>query len=442
MIRSVDAPPTPAEFGFLDRAARRVVVGRLTGLRRGELRLSDSFATSGGGESEESPVTIRVHRPRFYRRLIAGGSTAAADSYLDGDWECDDLTALFRLFIRNRDAASSFDRGVARLAGGVHRLGHAMRRNSTSGSKRNIAAHYDLGNDFYRLWLDETLAYSSGVFLDAEWSLHEASVEKFDRVCRKLDLRPGDRLLEIGTGWGGFALHAAGVYGCRVTTTTISDRQHRYAAERFAADPAGARIRLLKDDYRQLRGRFDKLASIEMIEAVGKNYWDDYFRRCSRLLHSHGTFVLQGIVIADRYFDEYVRSVDFIQRHVFPGGCLPGIGAIVDAVGRTTDLRPVHLEDFAPHYAETLRRWRQRFSAALDDVRALGCSERFIRLWRYYLCYCEAAFEERNVGVVQMQFDKPDCRRDPLTHCSRATAGRAAGATLDPNWSAIGESVR
>jgi cyclopropane-fatty-acyl-phospholipid synthase len=254
-----------------------------------------------------------------------------------------------------------------------------------------------------------------------------ASTEKFDRVCRKLDLGPNDHVLEIGTGWGGFALHAASNYGCRVTTTTISQQQFTAARERIDAAGLEDRIRLLGSDYRDLQGRFDKLASIEMIEAVGRRHFDTYFRRCGELLRPEGTFVLQAIVMPERGYDRYLRSVDFIQRYIFPGGCLPSVGAILESVGRTTDLRFVHAEDFAPHYAETLRRWRAAFQSQEDRVRSLGYDERFIRMWNYYLCYCEAAFEERSVGVVQLQFDKPQCKRDPLIIGRRAAVGDGIG---------------
>jgi cyclopropane-fatty-acyl-phospholipid synthase len=421
MIRAASAPRSrTARRGFIDRTARRLVTGRLDGLRRGTLRLHDAGETARFGETDELEATLTIHHPRFFRRAVLGGTLSVAESYLDGDWDCDDLTALLRIFVRNREAAERMDRGAARLLGLLHRLVHLGRDNTRAGSRRNIAAHYDLGNDFYRLWLDDTMAYSSGIFPTPGATLVAASTEKFDRVCRKLDLRPADELLEIGTGWGGFALHAATRYGCRVTTTTISQRQLEAAQRRVAAAGLADRITLLPSDYRDLSGRFDKLASIEMIEAVGHRRLDSYFRCCGNLLRPDGTFVLQAIVMPERGYGQYLRSVDFIQRYVFPGGCLPSIGAILESAGRASDLRLVHAEDFAPHYAETLRRWRASFHAQLDAVRELGYDERFVRLWNYYLCYCEAAFEERAVGVVQLQFDKPECRRDPLTIGRRA----------------------
>jgi cyclopropane-fatty-acyl-phospholipid synthase len=293
-------------------------------------------------------------------------------------------------------------------------LAHRARRNTVAGSRRNIKAHYDLGNEFYRLFLDDTLTYSCGIFEREESSLREASVAKYDRICRKLALSPADRVLEIGTGWGGFAIHAAAQCGCRVTTTTISDRQHELAAERIAAAGLADRITLLKTDYRDLTGTFDALVSIEMIEAVGHHFLDDFFRVCGRRLKPDGQMLLQAITIRDQVFDWHKRNVDFIKRYIFPGSCIPSIAAISDAVARATDLRMVHLEDITTHYATTLRRWRENFFANLDQVKALGFPDAFIRMWEFYLCYCEGGFAERYLGDVQVLFTKPMCRREPI----------------------------
>ncbi len=415
----------PQSLGLLDRLARRVVTSQLAGLTRGEIMLHDAGGVSPLGQPADLHVSLRVHRPRFFRQAVLGGKLSVAESYVRGDWDCDDLPSLCRIFVRNRNSGDRLDHGVARLASYGHRLFHWWNDNSRDGSRRNIAAHYDLGNDFYRLWLDDTLAYSSGIFLTPEASLYEASVEKFDRVCRKLDLRADDQLLEIGTGWGGFALHAAENFGCHVTTTTISKEQFDVARHRIRTAGLSDQISLLQQDYRDLRGQFDKLVSIEMIEAVGHKHLDQYFKQCGQLLRSDGSLVLQAIVMPEHGYSRYVQSVDFIQRYIFPGGSLPSLEAILGAAGRQTDLRFVHAEDFGPHYAETLRRWRQAFLSRLDDVRQLGYSEEFIRLWDYYLCYCEAAFEERYVGVLHVQFDKPECRRDPIILSRQSAAQRS-----------------
>ncbi len=420
---------TALPAGMIDRLARGILMRRLSGLTRGEVTLEDSTGVNRFGERDDLHCLIHVNHPRFFRDAVLGGKLSVAESYVRGDWECENLTALIRLFIRNSDASGRLDRGLARIAGTLHRIFHWLRDNTPSGSRKNISAHYDLGNEFFRLWLDETLAYSSGIFSSPNATLYDASVEKIDRVCRKLDLRPSDHLLEIGTGWGGLAVHAAREYGCQVTTTTISQEQYDAAEMRVANLDLAERVHLLKRDYRDLEGQFDKLVSIEMVEAVGHRYFDTYFQKCSDLLKPDGSMVIQAIVMPENRYAQYTRNVDFIQRYIFPGGCLPSLGAILDSVGRKTDLRFVHAEDFAPHYAETLRHWRKAFFEKLDDVRGLGYTEEFIRLWTYYFCYCEAAFEERSVGVLQIQFDKPQCRRDPLRIGERAVAPAATADT-------------
>jgi len=415
--------------GLLQRFARSVVFRALGAIRRGRLIVTDSLGTEAfAGPAAGPEVAITVRDPAFYGKMLRGGVNAVDDAYLDGGWDCDNLTALFRLFIQSPDSADQLSTNrwswLSRLR---ERRAHLRRSNTRGGSQSNIRSHYDLGNDFFRLWLDETMAYSSGVFPTFDATLREASLEKFDRVCRKLDLQPTDHVLEIGSGWGGFAIHAATRYGCRVTTATISQEQYRVACERIEAHGLRDRVEVLCCDYRDLPGQYDKLVSIEMVEAVGDEFLDDYFRQCGRLLRPHGSFVIQAIVMPERRYPQYRRSVDFIQRHVFPGGFLPSVSAILESIGRTSDLRLSHLEDFSPHYAETLRRWRSTFLERLAEVRALGYPERFIRLWDYYLCYCEAVFAEREVGVVQIQFDKAECPADPLQ-----IGGRAASRPLDP----------
>ncbi len=397
--------------GRVTRLARRLMLDKLQDLRGGTIEVIDPCGATTLGQGGDLRATLQVHDAAFFRHAVLGGSLSVAESYLRGEWDSDDLTSFFRLFVRNIDTTDRLDRGVSRIAKWGNRLYHAWHANSKTGSQRNIHAHYDLGNDFFRLMLDDTLAYSSGIFLSPTSTLREASIEKMDRLCRRLQLQPSDHLLEIGTGWGGFAIHAATNYGCRVTTTTISQQQFDVARQRIDEAGLSDRITLLLQDYRDLTGQFDKLVSIEMIEADGHRYFDTYFRKCSELLKPDGSFALQGIVMPDRRYAQYLKSVDFIQKYVFPGGCLPSMSAMLESTARVTDLRFVHAEDFGTHYAQTLREWRSRFHARLDDVRTLGYPDRFIRLWDYYLCYCEAAFDERYTGVVQVQFDKPMCRR-------------------------------
>lgn len=388
----------------------------LHGLARGRLCLHDAESSRvfGVDNSGMSTAEIRVEDDRFYRTLALEGSLGAAEAYLNGWWNSEDLVGLFRLLAVNSDVMGSMDGGIARLALRVSAWAHARRRNTERGSRRNIAAHYDLGDDFYSLFLDETMTYSAGVFLHPDSTLADASREKYDRICRKLQLMPGHHILEIGTGWGGFALHAARHYGCRVTTTTISRCQYQYACDRIRRAGLDERITVLSDDYRNLTGVYDHLVSVEMVEAVGHQYLDRFFGQCSRLLRPDGLMLLQAITIPDHRFEQYRRSVDFIQKYIFPGGCLPSIAAIATALGRATDFRFLHLEDFGYHYAATLARWRQRFGQNIDQVKALGFDERFIRAWHYYLCYCEAGFLENQIGVAQVLLARPNCRRTSL----------------------------
>ena len=327
-----------------------------------------------------------------------------------GYWTCDELTTLVRILLRNRDVLIDIDSGMAVLMRPMQKAFHWLNRNTRTGSRRNIAAHYDLGNEFYGLWLDDKMMYSSAVFESPEMSLEAASVAKLDRICRKLRLGPDDHVLEIGTGWGGFAIHAARNFGCRVTTTTISGRQYEYA--KTAVEKAGLqdRITLLQADYRDLQGQFDKLVSIEMIEAVGHEFHETYFRKCCDLLKPDGQMLLQAITIADQYYERAKKSVDFIKRYIFPGGCLTSVTAMSATMTKATDMRVIDVEDIGPHYATTLREWHDRFFANIDRVREMGYSEEFIRMWQYYLCYCEGGFIERTIGDVQMLMMRPDAR--------------------------------
>jgi cyclopropane-fatty-acyl-phospholipid synthase len=399
-----DAPPDGPWF-------RRLVLNRLAKIDRGRLTVRDRHGTANFGHSDSGHTgEIIVEQDRFYRRVALGGSLGAAESYLDGDWDSPELTAALRVLARNAETLGRVERGIPRALRPLRAAVNRLRRNTLSGSRRNIARHYDLSNDFFELMLDPTMTYSSGYFPHEEATLEEASIEKHDRICRRLRLRPEDHLIEIGTGWGGFALHAAREYGCRVTTTTISRAQHDYAAKRFRDAGLDSRVHLLLEDYRKLSGQYDKLVSIEMIEAVGERYLPGYFEQCSRLLKPEGAMLLQAITIPDCRYDKYRCGVDFIQKHVFPGGFLPCPAAITDCLRRKTDLRVTHVEDFSDHYARTLAGWRRNVWGRLDEVRALGFDDRFLRLWSYYLAYCEAGFLEQQIGVSQWQLTKPQWR--------------------------------
>jgi cyclopropane-fatty-acyl-phospholipid synthase len=309
---------------------------------------------------------------------------------------------------------SAMEGGFARLTAPLHKMIYKRRKNTSEGSRRNIAAHYDLGNDFYALFLDQTMTCSCNIFEHEAATLEEAAIAKYDRICRKLRLRPDNHLIEVGSGWGGFAIHAAQNYGCRVTTTTISRKQFDLAGERIAKAGLKGRIELLFEDYRNLKGKFDRLVSIEMIEAVGHHFLHTFFRTCSNLLKDDGVMALQAITITDQVYEAHLRSPDFMKLYIFPGSSIPSVSSITKAVTKATDMKLFHLEDITPHYARTLRTWRKRFFDGIDEVRKLGYPESFIRMWEYYLCYCEGAFLERYIGDVQMIFTKPECRLAPI----------------------------
>ena len=412
-----------------DRFARRAIFALLKKLQRGRITLVESGSSHHFGEQTKRfplQAVITVHHPQLYSRIFWGGSIGAAEAYMEGFWSADDLTTVMRILALNQKAFEDMEKGLARLTAPLYKIYHYIRKNTKTGSRRNILAHYDLGNDFYALFLDETMTYSCGYFEQNSSTLREASEAKYDRICRKLKLEPSDRVLEIGTGWGGFAEHAVRNYGVHVTTTTISDEQYLFAQNRIRTAGLEDRISLQKKDYRDLRGKFDKLVSIEMIEAVGHHFYDAFFKTCSRLLTDDGMMALQAITIGDQIFDRHKRTVDFIKRYIFPGSCIPSLMAISKAVTRSTDMQLVSLEDITPHYARTLHEWRRRFFDNIVKVRALGFPETFIRMWEYYLCYCEGGFAERYIGDVQLILAKPFWRRIPdqdVRHVSGASAG-------------------
>ena len=401
----------------VDRMARGAIFALLKKLVHGRITIIENRHHYLFGDQSDKltlQAAITVHHPQLYTRIFWGGSIGAAEAYMDRLWSADDLTMVMRILALNQKAFDDMEKGWARLTAPFYKFYHFVRKNTKAGSRKNILAHYDLGNDFYALFLDETMTYSCGIFEQEDSTLREASEAKYDRICRKLELSTGDRVMEIGTGWGGFAVHAARNYGVHVTTTTISDEQHQFAQNRVKAAGLEDRITLLKQDYRDLTGKFDKLVSIEMIEAVGHHYYTAFFQTCSRLLKNDGMMVLQAITIGDQLFDRHRRSVDFIKRYIFPGSCIPSITAISNAMAGATNMRLVHLEDITPHYARTLHAWRRRFFANIEKIRNLGFSDTFVRMWEYYLCYCEGGFAERYIGDVQMLFAKPICRKGSL----------------------------
>ena len=400
---------------LIDGISRRSLFELFGRIESGALSVVENGQRHVFGRPSDLSATITVHDAAAYRALLWRGSVGAGEGYMAGLWTCDDLAALARIFARNLDALAAIEGGAARLMRFTSQLvAKATRRNTRAGSRRNIAHHYDLSNEFFGIFLDESMMYSSGIF---EWeaaTLEDAQLAKLDRVCQKLDLRPQDHLLEIGSGWGALAIHAARSYGCRVTTTTVSAEQHRLTTERVRALGLQDRIEVLLSDYRDLTGQYDKLVSIEMVEAVGHEYLEDYFRACSERLAPDGQMLIQAITIADQHHDQHRASVDFIQEYIFPGSCIPSVTSMMNATTRGTDLRLFHFEDITPHYAQTLRIWRERFLENADAVRRLGFDEPFLRMWEYYLAYCEGGFAERYLGCVQMLFTKPDSRRTSL----------------------------
>ncbi len=406
------------DAGYLNRLAKRIILARLSGLQLGELIINDGDTQHSYGTTTPdfpAPVTMTVTDRRFYDCILLRGALGAGEAYMNGYWRCDDLTGFVRLFLRNRSCIGNIESGSKWLGKPLQLLQRWLQRNTLKGSRRNIEAHYDLGNELFELFLDKSMMYSCGIFRSPDDSLRTASENKLETICRKLQLKADDHVLEIGTGWGGFALYAAEHYGCRVTTTTISRQQHDYAQQRIRDAGLEDRITLLFKDYRELDGSYDKLVSIEMIEAIGHRYFDTYFEQCGKLLKPNGMMLLQTITIADQRFDSAKNSVDFIQRYIFPGGCLPSVAALGSSIAQTTDMRIFHLEDIGPHYATTLKMWRERLFRQLDKVRSLGYPERFIRMWEYYLTYCEGGFREQVIGTAQLLLVKPQCRRNPLS---------------------------
>ena len=404
----INALKTPT---LLSAVFKKIILKKFTNLQFGYIHLTDGNESySYGDNSSEMKVEIEILSSEFYVFLGSGGLLGVAEAYTAGYWRADDILILIRLIIKNSKVMEKLDSGWAKLIRPLNTYIHRKRQNTLSGSKENILAHYDLSNDFYKLWLDETMTYSCGVFENAKSTLKEASIEKLDRICRKLNLSKNDNILEIGTGWGSFAIHAAKNYGCNITTTTISDAQYEYAKQRIIDEGLEGKIKLLNQDYRNLSGTFDKIISIEMIEAIGHEYVELFFEKISKLLKKNGLFALQGITFNDHKFVEYKNSVDFIKKYIFPGSCLISISQITNAIKNRTDLEVVNLEDISKHYSKTLYEWRKNFMNVLPEVKSLGFSNAFINMWEFYFIYCEAGFIERNIGDYQVIFAKSGVR--------------------------------
>lgn len=397
---------------FKDKLARQLVITMMRKLKFGKLVLHDADDTFTFGQGPGPHAHIYVHDRRFYAKVLFAGSIGAGEAYIDKLWEVDDLTNLVRIMVLNMDLLDRMEKGLAWILHPLRLASHSFKRNTRKGAKQNIISHYDLGNELYSSFLDPTMMYSSAIYADENSSLEEASINKLDVICNKLDLKKTDRIIEIGSGWGGFAIHAAKNYGCHVTTTTISNAQYSEAKTRIKAAGLEDKITLLQKDYRDLQGKYDKLVSIEMIEAVGHRYLSDYFKKCESLLKHNGMMLLQAITIQDQKFTQYSRSVDFIQRHIFPGGCLASNRKMLELICDTTDMVVRSLEDYGAHYAKTLREWHKRFNTNFTKLHDHGFDERFRRLWEFYLCYCEGGFLEKSISVVQLVATKPGFRQE------------------------------
>lgn len=392
---------------------------RLKRLKKGQLYIVDGTAKYQFGNgivnsARDISATIDVYDPRFYGEVAFGGSIGAGEAYMLGYWIADDLTNVIRLMAINQSVMISIEDGFQWLTKPLLKILHWLNTNTVEGSRKNIAAHYDLGNDLFALFLDPTMMYSCAIFRDERQSLQAGFELKLKTICDKLDLQPTDHVVEIGTGWGGFAIYAAKHYGCKVTSTTISKQQYDYAKAAIEAQGLQDQVTLLFDDYRDLQGQYDKLVSIEMIEAVGHQFYDTYFAKVSQLLKPNGLALIQAITISDQRYPSAIKSVDFIQRYIFPGSNIPSVTAMLDSMTSVSDLRLFHLEDIGPHYATTLRKWRENFIANIAEVRKLGYSETFIKMWLFYFCYCEAGFRERVLGDVHLLLVKPENRRAVL----------------------------
>lgn len=398
-------------LSLYDRICRKFALDFISQLEQGDITVVEGNQRHRfGDEHAELKVVLTVIDPAFYQKMVMSGSIGGGEAYINGWWRCDNLTALVRIFALNLSRLDKLDSALTRIGRPFLKVLNWRNRNSKTQSKKNIAAHYDLGNDLYRLFLDDSMMYSSAVYPDDTADLAQAQQHKLRLIAQRLQLKSTDHLLEIGTGWGSMAIFAAQQYGCKVTTTTISQQQYDYAKARIDALGLQQQVTLLFSDYRDLEGQYDKLVSIEMIEAVGDEFLDTYFEKCSSLLKADGLMVIQAITMVDHRYRQYVREVDFIKRYVFPGGCLPSIARMAEAVSENTDLVMRHLQDIGFDYARTLKHWCENFMQARDKVHQLGYDDNFVRLWHFYLCYCEGGFLERATSVVHMVLAKPENR--------------------------------
>lgn len=400
---------------YFDRWAKTFVLDVLGKLNHGRIIFEDGELLEVFGESSENALTghIKVLNQNFYVDLVRGGSIGCGESYMWHNWTSNDLVTLVRVIVLNLHILDGVDSGQSWFRRLATRVLHRLNTNSPEGSRRNISAHYDLSNEFFLSFLDPSMMYSAAIFPDEDVSLHDASLHKLQHICERLQLSPEDHLLEIGSGWGSLAIYAAQRYGCRVTTTTLSAQQYDFAKQRILDAGLEDRIDLLLRDYRDLEGHYNKLVSIEMIEAVGHEFYSSYFKKCASLLSKDGLMLIQAITISDQRYEQAKTSVDFIQRYIFPGGCLPSNQVIANHLAQDTDMQIIGLEDITRDYARTISHWRERFLAQTQDYLAQGLSGDFIRMWDYYLAYCQGGFMERVIHTSQILIAKPLFRNTP-----------------------------
>lgn len=395
--------------GILVKIFRRLLLSQFKKIKVGCIILNEGMERIVfGDESSSLKVEAHVYSDEFYVLAGSGGDLGIAEAYSAGYWDADDMVKIIQIVIKNQEIQKNLEGVFAKILNPINRIIHRSRRNTVSGSKENIVAHYDLSNEFFQTWLDKSMTYSCAVFEPSNLSLYDASIEKLDRICRKLDIKADDHIIEVGTGWGSFALHAAKKYGCKITTTTISNRQHEYVSNLIKVEGLQEKITLLKDDYRSLNGQYDKLVSIEMIEAVGYNFIQNFFETCSGLLKPNGIMAIQGITYHEQGFENHLKSVDFIKKYIFPGSNLISVNHVLSIIKSYTDLSLVHLEDITKYYAHTLKLWRDKYKDEFEKIKEMGYSDEFLRMWDYYFIYCEAGFRERFIGDVQLVMAKPE----------------------------------
>jgi cyclopropane-fatty-acyl-phospholipid synthase len=412
-LENTQAVEASQDVNLLDKTAKKILIKLLNNLTQSHLTIVDNNESMSLGDSNASlNAVICINNPKTYKRILLGGSIAAGESYIDGWWRSPDLTKVIQVLSREEGVLADIEKSFTKILSLPKWIYHKARKNTKEGSKKNILAHYDLGNDMYKTFLDKEMMYSSAIYPHKDATLDEAQLHKLDLICQRLDLKSGETLLEIGTGWGALAIYAVQHYGVHVTTTTISDAQFDYTKARVEYLGLSDKITLLSKDYRELEGQYDKLVSIEMIEAVGHEYLASFFATCNKHLKPNGKMLIQAITISDQRYDEYRKGVDFIQRYIFPGGCLPSINVMSNNVTNKTDMVITGLHDIGQDYAKTLKHWFERFEGQLSDIKKMGYGDDFIRLWQFYLCYCEGAFLERMISTVHLVAAKPGYRDD------------------------------